>query len=78
MIYEDATFMGIPWEVIIKTYRDLLGEKSFPTLGEYANNFIEFLDKKNSLFPAKLQKNLLKESIDLYFEFLNEELLTEI
>ena len=78
MIYEDATFMGIPWEILIKTYRDLLGEKSFPTLEEYAKNFIEFLDKKNSLFPAKLQKDFLKGSIDLYFEFLNEQLFREI
>ena len=35
--------MGIPWEVIIKTYRAQLGDRSFQTLNEYKNDFLTFL-----------------------------------
>ncbi|MDR1306962.1 MAG: hypothetical protein LBK74_05270, partial [Treponema sp.] len=45
MIYSSASIMGIEWEIIIKTYRDFLGKKSFDTLSEYAGDFINYLSK---------------------------------
>ena len=29
-------FMGVPWESVIKEYRKVLADKSFPTLKDYA------------------------------------------
>ncbi len=46
MIYNSASFMATPWEIIIKVYRKQLNSKSFPTLAEYQNDFIEFLRAK--------------------------------
>ncbi len=43
MIYDNAEFMGIPWEVIIKQYREYLGDKSFPRLSGYVDSFIQYL-----------------------------------
>lgn len=43
MIYNSASFMGTPWETIIKVYRKQLGDKSFPTVKGYQADFIEFL-----------------------------------
>lgn len=44
MIYGNAQFMHIPWETIIKKYRDThLRDGSFATLKEYSNNFLEYL-----------------------------------
>ncbi len=44
MIYGDADYMGTPWETIIKYYRSRsLKSRSFPTLQDYASDFIEFL-----------------------------------
>lgn len=48
-IYNSAQFMGIPWEIIIKEYRKQLGNKSFPTLIEYKDDFFKWL-KENNFF----------------------------
>lgn len=47
MIYNSASFMSTPWETIIKIYRKQLGDKSFLTLSEYKDDFIEYLKLKN-------------------------------
>lgn len=43
MIYGNASFMGIPWETIIKLYRNQLNNQSFNLLENYAENFLNFL-----------------------------------
>jgi len=42
-IYNSANFMGIPLETLIKMYRDNLKRKSFGTLKEYKDSFLNFL-----------------------------------
>ena len=49
IIYDNAEFMGIPWETIIKIYRSKLAQKEFDTLKEYANDFIDFLRSEDQL-----------------------------
>jgi hypothetical protein len=56
MIYNSATFMGTPWETIIKVYRKQLGEASFPTLYEYLSNFLEFIRSKNYFTNEEMQR----------------------
>ncbi|EKY8185623.1 TPA: hypothetical protein IXT79_001041 [Enterococcus faecium] len=43
MIYGNAEFNGIPWEIIITQYKRSIGSSVFSTLEEYAENFIEFI-----------------------------------
>jgi hypothetical protein len=45
MIYNNASFMGVEWEIIIKEYRKILGKKSYKTLFGYASSFINFINK---------------------------------
>ncbi len=45
MVYGAASFMEIPWEVIIKSYRKHLGNRTFSTLGQYMEDFLDFLCK---------------------------------
>lgn len=47
MIHNIDSFMGVPWETIIKIYREELGEKDFDSVQEYKKDFVEFLRKKN-------------------------------
>lgn len=54
MIYSSATFMGVPWETIIKVYRGHLGTRCFPRLRDYAEDFILFLQKHQSLTESYL------------------------
>lgn len=78
MVYGSAIFMGVPWETIIKIYRNSLGKKKFDTLKEYASNFIEFLDNGNPLFPNSVQEEYLRGSIYAYFKFIKDEIAEKV
>jgi hypothetical protein len=56
MIYGGADLCGVPWETIIKTYRKKLNTAAFPSIKEYAIDFINYINKKNSFFPQKEQE----------------------
>ncbi len=62
MIYGNAEFMKIPWETIIKMYRERLGKESFPTIQEYSNDFFKWISQEK-FCSAKQQK----ENIFLIF-----------
>lgn len=61
MIYSNSTFMSTPWEIIIKLYRKNLGDKSFDTVEEYKNDFIEFIKKNNYYTSEDAQMLNLKQ-----------------
>jgi hypothetical protein len=44
MIYGNATMLGIPWETIVKMYRERLGNREYSTLAGYCDDFFAFLD----------------------------------
>ncbi len=67
MIYGSASLMGIPWETIIRMYRKELGDRRFSHLELYGSNFITFLEKSRSLFPASEQQRYVRESVEGYF-----------
>jgi len=60
MIYNTASFMGTPWETLIKVYRQQLRDKSFPTIREYQENFIEFIRSKNFYTTSDIQNELFE------------------
>jgi hypothetical protein len=74
MIYGNAYFMDMPWETIIKIYRNKLNKKSFAKLADYANNFIDYLNKDNPLFPEQQQKDYIYTTIFSYFRVIKEEI----
>lgn len=78
MVYGNALFMDVPWETIIKIYRNKLGKRKFDTLKEYANSFIEFLDHGNSLFPDTVQEVYIQSSISAYFKFIKDRIIKKI
>jgi len=78
MIYGSAIFMEVPWETIIKIYRNKLGKKKFATLKEYADDFIEFLDNGNPLFPDSVQEDYLRSSIYAYFNFIKDTITKKV
>lgn len=65
MVYDLLSFMGVPWEYIIKTYRNELDKRSFGTLQGYADNFIENL---LDIIPINLQKAYFKDFTKNHFE----------
>ncbi|MGJ9458415.1 hypothetical protein [Oceanobacillus sp. CF4.6] len=43
MVYGAASFMEVPWDVIIKSYREYLGDRKFADLTFYLEDFLDFL-----------------------------------
>jgi hypothetical protein len=70
MIYGNATFMGVPFETIIKMFRERLGKNVYPELKEYAKHFIEYLNKNKI--------NISKREQEEYIMFVVESLLNQI
>jgi len=55
MVYGPASFMGIPWETVIKMYREELHDTNFIHLDGFAGNFLTFLESNRLLFPEAAQ-----------------------
>ena len=55
MIYENASLLGVPWETIIKIFREEFEQKEHPKLVDYGIGLIKFLDGNDSLFPEEVQ-----------------------
>jgi hypothetical protein len=55
MVYGPASLMGVPWETVIKIYREELFEKNFDHLAGFAEDFLAFLERSRLLFPESTQ-----------------------
>jgi hypothetical protein len=78
MIYNQANFMGIHWETIIKLYRQTLAEASFPTLQEFANHFLSYLQSNRALFPLEQQQTFVRGRLLSAFEEIKEKAMAEV
>ncbi len=74
MVFGNAEFMGIPWETIIKFYRSKLKKNKFDKLIEYAQDFMLFLEKENSLFwSPEIQAKHFHDVVTSYFQSIIQE-----
>lgn len=61
MIFGNSEFMGMPWEIIISTFKQKLKKEKFSKLEDYSNKFISFLtDSKQQLIPPNLQNDFFR------------------
>ena len=52
-IYGSGSLMFTPWEVVIKTYRNKLGNKSFDTITQYQEDFLSYI-QSNGYFSSQI------------------------
>lgn len=78
MIYGNASLVDVPWETIIKIFREDLGKTKFDTLQEYADTFFEFVRRENSFFPEESQQAWVKRNIRGYYELILNYLIADI
>ncbi len=65
MVYGLASFMGIPWETIIKHYRaTALPVNGFDKLEQYADDFLSFLSYENITFHKVAEANYIGSFVD--------------
>jgi len=75
MIFGNAEFMGVPWETIIKFYREHLLLKRFSKLMDYANDFLNFLENEAVIFwPLDVQKGYFRDIVYAYFNKLKSDI----
>ena len=64
LIYNSSSMMGIQVELIIKQYRERLGEKKFSTIKEYGDDFIKFcVDFSNKYAGNKIEIEIINRQI---------------
>jgi hypothetical protein len=64
MVYGSAQLLRVPWEVIIKVYREGLGSRHFATLREYSDDLVAFLHR---FFKAADQESYFFRVVAGYF-----------
>ncbi len=76
MIYGNASFMGIPWESIIKIYRSRLGLDTFKKVTDYVDNFLAFLSGGDLQFSSseEEQEEYLRRSVHWCFKSIRERI----
>ena len=74
MIYGDADISGVPWETVIKRYRDKLGKSTYASLSEYGKSFIAFLENNDDgLIPLEAQESYMSNVISECFDAIIED-----
>lgn len=56
MVYGSASFMEVPWDIILKTFSNKLGNKKFMHLSDYMNYFLEFLQEEKRFYHEEVEE----------------------
>ena len=73
MINGNATFLGVPWETVIKAYRRRIRGKTFPKLADYRNDFFKFVSSNRQMFSASLQLHYTEILVHSFLLHLREK-----
>jgi len=65
MIYGSAEIMGLPWEIVIKRFRERLGYRSFPSIDEYVDSFFNHLTSE-AFAPECYIAYVRQRAVDLF------------
>ncbi len=66
MVYNNANFMNVPWETIVKMYRQQLGMSPKSTVQDYAEDVLGYVRNAAICTDEQRQSNLLRISQDLF------------
>lgn len=72
MIYNNSSLLGVPWETILKMFRNHLGETELDTLEEYADHLIAYLSNHKSFFPEDVQQRFYLDLVKTFFEGISK------
>ena len=74
MVYNAADLGGVPWETLIKMYREHLKQKKFDYLDHYVDDLFEFLCNNETLFNEEQIKDNLFFYLLNFFSHLSQEI----
>ncbi len=65
MIYASASLQGAPWHMLIKSYRDQLGDRPHDRLAGYADDLFDYISGNAHIFPPDVQEQQFKSDVDI-------------
>lgn len=71
MIFNNANFMEIEWEIIIKEYRKSLGNTSFDNLFEYADHFLDYVANYEYISIEQQKRYLFSLCLNVFSRIKN-------
>ncbi len=74
MVYNAADLGGVPWETLIKMYREHLKQKKFDYLDHYVDDLFKFLCNNETLFNEEQIKDNLFFYLLNFFSHLSQEI----
>ena len=77
MVYNNSALAHVPWETLIKLFRERLGNKSFSSLDLYGGALIEFLQENVAMFPETAQREVFLQGLIAYFRVLQGRIRNE-
>jgi len=72
MISGGASVMGVPWEIIIKTFREKLKIEKFDTIDHYCDNF--FAELNDFPFESEAEKQHISQIAFSVYSYLRQRL----
>jgi hypothetical protein len=68
MVYGNASFVNLPWETIVKSFRRDIGISNLLTVDEYATRLIDYISENRELIPEAIEERQIRNLIlSLYF-----------
>lgn len=78
MIYNNADYLGLPWETVIKAYRSVLGKRSFGTVKEYAADFLGYVCTDLAIRGAIRDEKRVQAFVSRVFVLIREDAMRQI
>ncbi|WP_149240422.1 hypothetical protein [Dyadobacter sp. 32] len=72
-IYNSASLASTPWENIIKSYREKLGNEKFDTVEAYKNDFLTYLCNSPHFVSKETQENSIKDLLEMLIGYFDEQ-----
>jgi len=77
MVYGNATLANLPWETLIKVYREEVGKKVLTSVDECAKGLLDYLSSCK-LIPGEYQRQLFLESVSSIFGLIRSHVEQDI
>lgn len=70
MVYGNSAFMTIPWETIVKLYREKIVNEKFSSINDCTEDFLKFLGGCNKFISPQTEKRIYQERVLSFFRFV--------
>ncbi|MBP2311867.1 hypothetical protein [Azospirillum soli] len=64
MTYGNADLQRVPWELVIKHYRQSLGKTSFDNLEGYGEHLFNYIEADQDIFPNEDRERYFRDKVD--------------